>query len=37
LASFHSEADSFMTILGSSQETAKYIDITMDWEGKGVR
>ena len=29
-ASLHSTADSFITILGSSHDTAKYIDITID-------
>ena len=29
-ASLHSTADSFITILGSSQATAKYIEITID-------
>ena len=34
-ASLHSTADSFITILGSSQATAKYIDITIDCNGEG--
>ena len=29
-ASLHSTADSFITILGSSHDTAKYIEITID-------
>ena len=32
LSSLHSSADSFTIILGSSQDTAKYIEITIDWK-----